>query len=248
MLVGPSLARGGLAVAAALLLATSTPAQYGLPGSESGGSEEIAESTPVYYGEEVTGDTVLADGYSKNFKMIDNTFFGGPSYGAMKDYFEDRGWESDYDEDSFKAGFLEELEDVDVLYIVSHAGVSESTGEVGLAWRNLFGLNETVVLASEIREALADGSGPKLVVISGCMTAHNQTMAAAFPNAAFVGFADKVPPTAAYPFASAFLKKIADGKSIQEAWNETPKPPHTLGSPTGGDPRLILPGDLEQVD
>jgi hypothetical protein len=247
MLVRTPLARGALAFAAALLLATSTQAQFGLPGSEGGDSDLSSEAAPVYYGPLVTGDTVIHDPdnpseYEPTFKYIDNLFFGGPDPDELRDHFEDHGWDSEYDEDSFKSGFLKELKYTDVVYIVSHAGVSESTGEVGLAWRNLFGLNKTVVLASDIREALADGYGPKLVVVVGCQSAANDTLARAFPNAAFVGFAEKASLPLASKFARGFLEKIAEGQSIQAAYDSTPVPGDTVGF-RNGKPRLILPLD-----
>lgn len=243
MLEVRSHARAGLALMAGLLLAVPATAQFGLTADDPATLE--ATAPPVYYGPLVTGDTVLIEPgatYEPTFKYIDNLFFGGPDPDELRDHFEDHGWDSEYDEDSFKSGFLKELKYTDVVYIISHAGVSESTGEVGLAWRNLFGLNKTVVLASDIRESLQDGYGPKLVVVVGCKSAANDTLARAFPNAAFVGFAEEATLHLAAGFARQFLMKIAEGQSIQQAWDSTPKPADTAGF-RGGAPRLILPVD-----
>lgn len=245
MLVGTALRRSGLALAATLLLVTSIQAQYGLPDSAEGGDSGETAAAPVYYGPLVTGETVLVDPgseYEPRFTYIDNLFLGGGDADVLLDHFEDNGWDTEYDEDSFKSGFLKELKYTDVVYIISHAGVSESTGEVGLSWYNLGGLNKTTVLASDIRESLADGYGPKLVVIVGCKSAENDTMAQAFPNAAFVGFSEEANLIKAGPFATEFLKKIAEGASIQEAFDSTPVPADTLGY-RNGKPRLILPQD-----
>ena len=180
--------------------------------------------------------------YEPRFTYIDNLFFGGPDSDILRDHFEDNGWDTEYDEDSFQSGFLKELKYTDVVYIISHAGVSESTGEVGLAWHNLGGLNKTIVLASDIRESLSDGYGPSLVVVVGCQSASNDTLARAFPNAAFVGFAEKASLPLAARFATDFLKRIAEGQRIQAAYDSIPVPGDTYGY-RNGKPRLILPED-----
>lgn len=192
----------GLVLVASLLAAGAAHAQLGQ-------GDEVPEV-------DVQADTVLDDESPKRFVWIDNTYWGGPDSDSAIERFEAAGWDTDYDEDSSKEGFLEELQDRELVYIIAHGGLSDSTGEVGLTWdRNL--RPDVTVLASDIAEHFRTRNAPKMVIISGCKTAHNATMARAF-GGAFVGFDEDVLPVVAYPFAAKMLEEIAGGSTIEAAF------------------------------
>lgn len=93
--------------------------------------------------------------------------------------------------------------------------------------------------ADVIAEKLEGKAHPALVVVAGCQTTENESMARAF-GGAYVGFRQKINPVSAATWCRQLLEKIAAGQSYGEAFRNTP-PITSFANYEGGQPRLIEP-------
>lgn len=186
---------------------------------------------------------VLARRETRRITIIDNTFMGISGLKDLRDEFEKVGWEATYREDTYVKELVKAASESDVLYIVTHSGVSQSTGQVGFVWRTFLGVKKNVLLSSEIAEKLQGKEGPALVVVAGCETARNETMARAF-GGAYIGFERKINPVSAATWCRRLLEKIAEGQTYGEAFRDTP-PITSFANYEGGKPRLIEPAETD---
>lgn len=199
-------------ILALFVVVGSLPAQLGM-----GSSEPEASGDPLA--------TIVARGRPR-FTVIDNTFTGLGDPKALRDYFEEKGWEARYREDTYvedgviSDGFYELLQSTDVLFLITHGGVRESTQEVGFVWRTVMGLNKNVLTSGDIAARMEGRPHPVLVVVAGCKSAHNDSMARAMQSA-LIGFDQNVGGPTASLYCSTLLKKIADGMSYREAYRTT---------------------------
>jgi len=178
--------------------------------------------------------------------IVDNTFMGISGLKDLRDRFSEAGWDAEYHEDTFVGELIGYAKEADVLYIVTHAGVRQSTQEIGFVWRSLFGIRKNVLVSGEIKEMMAGERGPELVVVAGCKVAFNETMADAF-GSSLIGFQTDINPITAASFCRQVLDKIAAGQSYEQAFSGTPARSSFLNS-NGGRPRFIQRSAGQAVD
>lgn len=192
---------------------------------------------------DVEGSADAASGfagrYSKRIVVVDNTFLGISGLKDLVDYFAERGWDARYAEDTHQGELFKLAQRCDILYIVTHAGVRERDQQVGFVWRSLLGLKKNILTADTVAAELAGKEHPALVVVAGCQTTSNDSMARAF-GGAFIGFGNTINPATAATWCGAVLEKIAGGMTYQEAYAATPPITSWINS-EGGAPRLIEP-------